>query len=99
MTTPNPTNAPPGSEVVCVRTTDAPKWASSNPLRVGLIYTVDGWGMAEDIEAKHQTLCIILREIPQVDGNNVGFVSERFRLLHRAASPSYYETQRELEDA
>jgi hypothetical protein len=94
MTTPNPENAPPGTEVVCVDASDRahpgyrPKIGF--PFKNGEVVTVGRW---YPHPAGYQT--VLIEECAAW----VAFMPTRFRLLHRAASPSYYETQRELEDA
>jgi hypothetical protein len=107
MTTPNPTSAPPGTEVLCVL--QGPEFGGFTIPIKGAVYTVREYRKSVGSVDKsgnikrfsRPELSMLVAEIanPILRGKEPAFPCAAFRVLHRAASPSFYETQRELEDA
>lgn len=73
--TPTPSNAPPGTEIVCVQ-------AKGKILVVGRIYTVESWCIHPHANG--------VNLVGEKSAQNMGFYPNRFRLLHPASQPEFY---------
>ena len=97
--TPTPENAPPGTEIICIDAT--PGTWTGQQLTLGAIYTVQGHERAYFAEIPLPRFGLLLNEIdlgpyPLNLKIRLVFKPARFRLLHRAASPSFYVQHKEL---
>jgi hypothetical protein len=73
------------------------KIALGGTIAAGEVYIVSEWLRVRDI---HGNLLFGLRRVGEnLHSRKDAWWPKHFRLLHPAAQPSFYETQRELEDA